>query len=129
MVLNKAKLLLVDDDPISLQVLMHFLHDRYHFATAENGLQAWEMLQAEPGKFAVVIADRIMPKLHGLQLLEKMRMRTDLKNIPFILLTGEAEKEEQIAAIKAGIFDFLYKPVAADLLLSVIERALNVRKI
>lgn len=119
------KVLLVDDDPISLQVLRNYLHNQYEFETAEDGLQAWQLLQAKPDDFAVVIADRIMPKLHALQLLEKMQVHEKLRNLPMILLTGEAEKEEQIAAIKVGIFDFLYKPVDAKLLLSVLQRAFN----
>lgn len=119
------KILLIDDDPISLQVLINYLRNHYEFATAADGLQAWEMLQAKPHDFAVVIADRIMPKLHGLQLLAKMQTHADLQKIPLILLTGEAEKAEQIAAIKAGIFDFLYKPINEQLLVSVLKRALK----
>jgi len=123
--MNTKKILLVDDDPISLHVLINCLRNDYPIETAVDGQQAWEILQAHPQDFAVIIADRIMPKLHGLQLLEKMQTHPELKRLPLILLTGEAEKAEQIAAIKAGVFDFLYKPVDAQLLLRVLERAIQ----
>jgi len=120
------KILLVDDDPISLYVLTNYLKSMDYIAvTANDGLQAWEILQKNPEEFSVVIADRIMPKLHGLQLLEKMRNHVRLKTVPVILLTGEAEKEEQITAVKAGVFDFLYKPIDKQLLITVLKRALQ----
>lgn len=122
----KPKLLIVDDDPISLRVLSEYLQDgNYAFFTAENGQQAWEILQKFPQEFALVIADRIMPKMHGLQLLAQMRKHEILKNTPLVMLTGEAEKEEIVVAIKAGVFDFLHKPIEKELLLAVLNRALQ----
>lgn len=123
--MSASKILLVDDDPVSLQILTNYLADDYEFETAEDGQQAWELLQLRPNSFSVVIADRIMPKLHGLQLLAKMQAHPMLKNLPLILLTGEAEKSEQIEAIKAGVFDFLYKPVEKALLLALLKRLIK----
>lgn len=124
--MNKSKLLVVDDDPISLQVLSNYLQTtNYPFVTATDGQQAWELLQQSPAEFSVVIADRIMPKLHGIELLNKMREQENLKHIPFIMLTGEAAKDEMIEAMRAGVFDFLYKPVEKTLLLAVLNRALS----
>lgn len=121
-----SKLLIIDDDLISLHVLGEYLHAaNYEFIAAENGQQAWELLQNSPAEFAVVIVDRIMPKMHGLELLAKMRQHEILKNIPVIMLTGEAEKDEIIAAMRAGVFDFLHKPIEKELLLAVLKRAVT----
>lgn len=126
MAISNSKLLIVDDDLISLQVLSNYLQTtNYPFVTATDGQQAWELLQQSPAEFSVVIADRIMPKLHGIELLNKMREQENLKHIPFIMLTGEADKDEMITAMRAGVFDFLYKPVEKTLLLAVLNRALS----
>ncbi len=120
------KILLIDDDPISLRVLTNYLQaSPYECQTAEDGLQAWELLQQHPTAFALIISDRIMPGLHGLQLLAKMQTHAELCKIPLVLLTGEAEKAEQIEAIKAGVVDFLYKPVDQQLLLTFLKRILK----
>lgn len=119
------KILVVDDDTVSLMVVANHLEAaNYRCVTAQHGLEAWEILQKTPQAFQLILTDRIMPHLHGLELLTKMQQHSVLKNIPLIMLTGEAEKAELLAAIKAGVFDFLYKPVEKELLLSVVKRAL-----
>ncbi len=118
------KILIADDDPISLHVISQYLQEAgYQFATAHDGQQAWEFLSQAPEEFTVVIADRIMPHLHGLDLLLKMQQHPVLKNIPLIMLTGAAEKTEIVAALKAGVFDFLHKSIDKDLLLMTLKRA------
>jgi CheY-like chemotaxis protein len=117
------KILLVDDDAISLHLLSAYLAETdYSYVTAVNGLQAWELLQANPAEFSLVISDRIMPKLHGIDLLKKMLAHPLLLHVPLIMLTGVAEKAEVLEAIGAGVKDFLYKPVEKDLLLAVLKR-------
>jgi CheY-like chemotaxis protein len=117
------KILIVDDDPVSLYLLANFLSElNYSYVTAEDGLQALLLLEHAPHEFSLLITDRIMPKLHGLELLAKMRQHPILKELPVIMLTGVAEKEEIVEAIKAGINDFLYKPIAKDLLQVVLKR-------
>jgi len=117
------KLLIADDDPISLHVITTYLREaNYPFITAEDGQKALELLQQNPADYAAVIADRIMPKLHGLELLTKMKSNPQLKSLPMIMLTGEAEKAEMVEAIKAGVFDFLFKPVEKELLISILRR-------
>jgi len=119
-------ILVTDDDPVSLRVLSETLKNaRYSFVTAEDGGKAWELLQQSPEKFSLVVADRVMPGLHGLELFAKMRKHIVLKDIPLILLTGAAEKEDVVEAVQAGVADFLYKPLDADLLLAVVKRVLK----
>lgn len=120
------KILIVDDDPISLRVLTEYLQQmHYAYVAANDGKQAWELLEKAPNEFALVITDRVMPHLHGLQLLEKMQQHPVLKDTPMLMLTGEAEKEDIIAAVKAGVEDFLYKPIEKELLSAVLQRLLK----
>jgi len=119
---NDKKILLVDDDDIFLLVVKQYLDNAdFSYVIAKDGQQAWNYLQRYQDNFFVVLADRIMPKLHGLELLAKMKQMS-LSAIPLILLTGEASKEERCDAIAQGVYDFFYKPISKELLLAVLNK-------
>lgn len=122
---HKYRILIADDDPISLHVIKKYLATaEYDVIAVQDGREAWKLLQESPENFAVVIADRIMPHLHGVDLLKLMQNNALLKKVPVIMITGIAEKEETVAALKGGVFDFLFKPVEKELLLAVVKKAL-----
>ena len=119
------KILIADDDPINLHSVTSYIKEAgYSYLTAENGQIAWEILTNSPNMINLVIRDRIMPKLHVIQLLANMQQHPLLKNIPLIMLTGEADKIDVIEATLAGVKDFLYKPIDKDLLLLLLKRYL-----
>ncbi len=123
MIINRRpkKILLVDDDRLFLHVLTQYLDEaQYAYVSCQNGQQAWNYLQEYPNKFFVVLADRIMPKLHGIDLLANMKKIS--LDIPLILITGEASKEERCEAIAQGVYDFLYKPISKELLLAILKK-------
>lgn len=118
---NPKQILLVDDDELSLRILTKYLDvAQYAYVTCKDGQLAWNYLQHHSNKFFVVLSDRIMPHLHGLQLLEKMRM--EKLNIPLILFSGEASKEEISDAFAQGAYDFFYKPISKELLLALLKK-------
>lgn len=115
-------ILLVDDDNLFLKIITGYLDEvDYRYIIARDGHKAWNYLQSYPNKFFLVLADRVMPKLHGLELLTKMR-QANLQDIPLILLTGEASKEERCEAIRQGVYDFFYKPLSKELLLALLKK-------
>jgi two-component system phosphate regulon response regulator PhoB len=116
------KILLVDDDRLSLSVMSQYLEEAgYSYMTAQDGQQAWCLLKQFPQQFFVVFADRVMPKLHALELLAKMK-QTSLRDIPLVLLTGESSNEEKIDALRQGVYDFFYKPIYKPLLLAILKK-------
>lgn len=128
MVHNNCKVLVVDDDSIAVEVLTaHLESEGFTVVTAHNGVKAWELLTESPHNFSAVIADRMMPVMDGIELTRKIQSQPAFKKLPVIMLTSAAEKEEVIAAVKGGVFDFLMKPIEKDLLLLVIKRAINSR--
>lgn len=121
------KVLIVDDEPISIKVLSTFLDDaQIPFEQAFNGKDALSLLNQYPNQFCVVVMDRYMPYMSGLEVLVAMQKSEELKNIPVIMLTGLSEKEDIIEAIKLGAFDYLTKPIEKDLVIKLIERAKEV---
>jgi CheY-like chemotaxis protein len=124
------EILVVDDDPISVAVLRNFLIEAgFKVASAENGQIAFQLLQEFPERFSVIVLDRMMPVLSGIDLLHKIYVIPDLRQIPIIMLTSHAERDDVGAAVIAGVFDFLFKPIDKELLLMVIKRALRTRVI
>ncbi len=94
---------------------------------ASDGDHAWEVLQSDPAR--VVVSDWMMPKSDGLELCRRIRSRTGVEYIYFILLTGrDATSENQNEAADAGVDDFLTKPLDLSELwmrLRVAERILR----
>jgi sigma-B regulation protein RsbU (phosphoserine phosphatase) len=77
---------------------------------AADGDAAWQLLATEPVR--VVVSDWMMPHTDGLDLCRKIRARTNVEYIYFILLTSrDATEENQTAAADAGVDDFLTKPL------------------
>jgi len=123
---SDQKILIVDDEPLSLRVLSEYLGEAgLAYETAENGREALKKLEAKPSNYAVAIMDRIMPYLSGIEVVKQMQASEELKKIPVIMLTGLSEKEDIIDAVQAGVFDYLTKPVEKDLLVKLIEKALS----
>lgn len=121
-----ARILIADDDAISIHVLQKYLTDAgYEVIAVADGQQAWSLLQESPENFNLLIMDRVMPHLHGIDVVKQIQNNTLLKKTPVIMITGVAEKEEIIEAITAGVFDFLYKPIEKELLLAVVKKALQ----
>jgi phosphoserine phosphatase RsbU/P len=120
------KILIVDDDPVSLNLLQNLLTvSKHEVVIAKNGLEAWQKFDVEPTR--VIVSDWTMPELDGLALCEKVRNRPQTEYTYFILLTSHTGGENHQAAIKAGVDDFLTKPLHADDILSrlhVAERIL-----
>ncbi len=120
----KKKVLLADDDTVFLRIITQYLDDaEFSYIVTQDGEQAWHCLQQYQDGFFLILADRIMPKLDGLGLLAKIQQTPQLCDVPLILLTGEASKEERCEAIAQGVYDFFYKPISKKLLLAVLKKA------
>lgn len=91
-----------------------------------DGLNAWHLLSKDGNSSAgidFIIADWNMPKLSGLELLERTRATKWGANLPIILLTSESDRELVTAAILAGVSQYIVKPYTAQNLASKIEEA------
>ena len=114
------KILLVDDS-LDIQCYLRFLletyheegKDKYEVVTANDGAQAWDILQQQDD-IQLILTDWMMPKISGIQLCEKVREHTFNRYIYIILLTSKNEQSASILGMKSGADDFLTKPVAKN---------------
>jgi PAS domain S-box-containing protein/putative nucleotidyltransferase with HDIG domain len=102
--------LIVEDDAVSALVLRKALENRgYKVTAAANGEEALAILEREP--FRIVISDWMMPCMDGLELCARIRKSAWSHYTYFILLTAKAQKEERAEGLRAGVDDYLLKPL------------------
>jgi DNA-binding response OmpR family regulator len=122
------KILISEDDPVSLAILKATLHSEGHeVTTTASGAEAWEKFDREPAR--VIVSDWMMPNVSGLELCQRLRARPGAEYVYFILITANsADSTNRIAAADAGVDDFLSKPLNIEELwmrLRVAERILR----
>ena len=107
------KILIADDEPISLQFLRFQLEQCGHTViAADDGRQAWELLQTHDCQ--LVITDWNMPEMTGLELIRKIREIERAVYVYVILLTSKSERASLITGLNTGADDYLTKPVDQD---------------
>src|SRR5215204_2023944 len=116
-----AKLLVVDDEKNLRLVVQKELSRQGHTVdTAEDGEEAWAKLESED--FDILLCDINMPRLDGMDLLRRMRERS--QNPPEVtMLTGQGTVETAIEAMKLGAYDYLTKPYRIAELAALVDQA------
>jgi len=119
---SSMKILVVDDFSTMRRILRNILKQLgfTNIEEAEDGSVAFEKLKE--GSFDFVISDWNMPNMTGLDLLKAIRSHDMLKEIPVLLVTAEAEKENIVQAAQAGVNDYIVKPFNAEVLEKKINR-------
>lgn len=117
-----AKILIIDDEKSIRYTLKEILeYEKYAISEAEDGEQALEILKKED--FDVALCDVKMPKMNGIELLEKtMEMG---KDIQFIMISAHGDIDTAVEATKKGAFDFIQKPPDLNRLLLAVRNALD----
>ncbi len=117
------KVLVVDDFPTMRRIVKNLLKQIgfENIDEAEDGVQALNKLRG--GSYGLVVSDWNMPNMEGIDLLRNVRQEPEpLKNVPFLMVTAEAEKEKVIEAIKAGVDNYIVKPFTAEVLKEKLEK-------
>ncbi len=115
--------LLIAEDELDLAEALTVFFERNHFAVdaVHNGFDAYEYASA--GEYDAVILDVMMPKMDGIQVLEKLR--GEGVKTPIMMLTAKGEKDDRITGFNAGADDYLPKPFDPDELLSRVRAILR----
>ena len=112
--------LTVDDDVDAVGFLSELLmlsgFDPIVVTSGDQALEYFSKIKPD-----IVLTDIQMPGMDGIKLLKKIRELDE--SIPVILLTGHGETENAIKALRLGAYDFLLKPINAEILISTLERA------
>jgi two-component system phosphate regulon response regulator PhoB len=120
----KGSILVVDDEP-AICVVMGIILKLHGYAVyrAHNVSQAYDYL--EETRPDLIVADIMMPGTDGLTMIRQLKSRSELSDIPTVVLSALVSEEDRKAAIQAGANEFLAKPFTADELREVIEPLLS----
>lgn len=120
------KLLLVDDEPFNLELMTELLSDAGYLAvSAENGEEAWRILEADGDSFAAVLLDKMMPGISGFEVLQRIKDNAQLAFLPVIMQTAVGTAASVQESLSAGAFYYLTKPFSREMLLAVVEAAVS----
>ncbi|HVN23149.1 MAG TPA: response regulator [Syntrophorhabdales bacterium] len=116
------RVLVVDDFPTMRRILKNVLRQLEMRDTLEagNGKEALEVLKKE--EVDLILCDLLMPEMNGIELLRVCKDDPQLSNIPFIMVTAEAQKKAVMEAIKAGVDNYITKPFTPERLKDAINK-------
>ncbi len=118
----KMKILVVDDFSTMRRIVKNVLKQLgfENIEEAEDGVQALAKLKT--GGFGFVVTDWNMPNMDGLDFFKAARAEPATKEIPFLMVTAEAEKDKVITAIQAGVNNYIVKPFTAEVFKEKMDR-------
>ncbi len=119
-------ILLVDDDVELLRFEEKFLSSHYHIKTAENGMQALEILREE--NVSLIVSDIMMPEMDGLELTKRVKLDIEFSHIPVILLTAKVNVESKVQGFETGADAYIDKPFSLEVLMAQIANLLQNRE-
>jgi two-component system chemotaxis response regulator CheY len=114
------KILVVDDSRTMRKIVRNALEAMGYAATsiveAADGLEAIQKLRECQGKIDIILADWNMPNMNGLTLIKELQGIDQLRKIPVIMVTGEAQRDHVMEAIRAGARNYIVKPFTPETL-------------
>lgn len=120
----KINILTVDDEPMNLDLMEHILKKAgYGVKPVISGEDAWDYLQHNVEDVDVVLLDRMMPGIDGMEVLDRIHKHPVLKDIPVVMQTAAVGAKEIENGIANGAYYYLTKPFREDMLLAVVNAA------
>jgi DNA-binding response OmpR family regulator len=121
----KSKVLIVDDEPLNVELLQAYLGSEYVTVSAFNGKEALSKVNEE--KPDIVLLDVMMPEMNGYEVCKLIRASEGTKLLPVVMVTALSNREDRIKGVEAGADDFLTKPVDKVELIARIRSLLRIK--
>ncbi|WP_415716661.1 chemotaxis response regulator CheY [Maridesulfovibrio sp.] len=111
------KVLVVDDFATMRRIIKNILRQIgfTNIVEADDGTTAWETLNKDDS-IQFIVSDWNMPQMTGIELLRKVRSSEEFADIPFLMVTAEAQQENIIEAVQAKVSNYIVKPFTPDTL-------------
>ena len=117
---QKARVLIVDDEPFNVDVLEQELEDTdYELITASNGQEALDKIKSQQPD--LILLDLMMPVLDGFAVLKEIKDDDALRDIPVIIVSAASDSKSIVKGIKQGADDYITKPIDAESLKSKLK--------
>ncbi len=123
---ERTRVLVVEDHPLGRRLLVGQLEAAgYAVAVAADGVEALETLQGDGDEFDVILLDRRMPRMDGMEVLRRLKADPRHAKVPVVMQTAADSREEIVEGIRAGAFYYLTKPFDPEVLLSITAAAVD----
>ncbi|NDV21998.1 chemotaxis response regulator CheY [Desulfovibrio sp. JC022] len=111
------KVLVVDDFATMRRIIKNILRQIgfTNIVEADDGTTAWETLNKDDS-IEFIVSDWNMPQMTGIELLRKVRASEEFADLPFLMVTAEAQQENIIEAVQAKVSNYIVKPFTPDTL-------------
>ena len=116
------RVLVVDDFSTMRRIIKNILRQLgfTNVVEADDGTTAWEVLNKD--KIDFIISDWNMPQMSGIELLRKVRKSEEFSDLPFLMVTAEAQQENIIEAVQAKVSNYIVKPFTAEIMKQKIDK-------
>ncbi len=121
----RNKILVVDDSKFNRQVLKNILEEDYEILEAENGKEAFEIIEERMKEIAAVLLDIVMPEVNGVMLLKMLNEKNYLNEFPVLVVTSEQDVSLVAECFDYGISDFIRKPVNTDFVKQRVQKLVD----
>lgn len=123
-----AKILVADDEPVNLQVLLnHLTLEGYEVITASTGEDVLTIIDEQ--SIELLILDIMMPKMSGYEVCQRLRTEYSLMELPILMLTAKNQVHDRITAFEVGANDYLAKPCDKQELLSRVKTLVRLKNL
>ena len=120
--------MIVDDEPVNLQVLKNYLSlEQFELVTAGSGDQALRLIREQ--SFDLVLLDVMMPRVSGYEVCRVLRQIHPMEDLPVLFLTAKNQISDVVTGLSLGANDFLTKPIARDELLARVRPHLDLLRV
>ena len=116
--MNNVCVLVVEDDAEVAEMVSRELGRYFRVLTANDGAEAWELLQADNSPIDLVISDVLMSRMNGFELTRRIRAHQQLRHLPIVLLTALTDETKQEQGLTSGADVYIVKPFSIKLLLA-----------
>ena len=121
-----ARILIVDDSPVEIKIIRHFLDEQYEFLEAGDGQTALALvMEAQPD---LILLDILMPGMDGLEVCRRLKAEARTAAIPVVFITAVAASQSIADGFAAGGQDYITKPFCASELSTRIKAQLTLRR-
>jgi diguanylate cyclase (GGDEF)-like protein len=126
---DAPRILVVDDEPVNIQVLNNLLSIRNYAVTrAYNGAEALERIEKDEREFDLILLDIMMPKMSGYDVCRHLREKYSLFQLPILMLTAKNQVQDVVLGFQSGANDYVQKPFDKEELLARVRTLLSLKQ-
>lgn len=124
----KARILIVDDQPQNIHLLLNALQPEYDVIAATNGAKALELARAEDAPPDLILLDVVMPDINGYEVFQRLRDDVRTARIPVIFVTALTEGQSEELGLTLGAVDYIAKPFDPNLVRLRVHNQLELKR-